>query len=514
MKRTIRLDGVHLELSDVRAAAAGARVELSDAARTRLERASGALRDAVAAGAVLYGINTGFGPFARTRIDDSEIEQVQVNLIRSHAVGTGEPIPTAVARAMLVLRAQSLARGYSGVGPALVEALIALLNHDIVPLVPEKGSVGASGDLAPLAHVGLALLGEGEVFWKGQRVSAAHAFEATARRPHHFTMKEGLALINGTQYMTAFGVLGCDDAQLLLYVAQVAAAMSVEAMLGSVVAFDPALHALRAHPGQRAVAQNLTALLAESEIVASHHDCRRVQDAYSLRCTPQVLGASQDALHYVESVLQIEADAVTDNPLVFPEDGRVLSGGNFHGQPVALVLDHLGLAVAEIASLSERRLFHLLYDNDVENLPRCLAPKPGVQSGLMMVQYLAAALVSENRSTSHAATLDNVVTGGGVEDHNSMGSIAAARLPRLLGNVRRVLAAELLAAAQALEYHAPLRPAPPTAAALGAVRRFVPRLEEDRVLAPDLETLARPQTQRAIVQAAQEACGAELATAL
>jgi histidine ammonia-lyase len=514
MSRTIRLDGVHLELAEVRAVAAGARVELAVAARTQLERAAKTLQEAVSGGSTFYGINTGFGPFARTRIEDSEIEQVQVNLIRSHAVGYGDPIPIPVVRAMLVLRAQSLARGYSGVGPAIVEALLALLNHDIVPVVPEKGSVGASGDLAPLAHVGLSLLGEGEVFWKGERVAAARAFGATGQRPHRFAMKEGLALINGTQYMTAFGVLGCDEAQLLLHAAQVAAAMSVEAMLGSVVAFDPALHGLRAHAGQRAVAQNLTALLADSEIVSSHRDCRRVQDAYSLRCTPQVLGASQDALRYVESVLEIEADAVTDNPLVLPEDGRVLSGGNFHGQPVALALDHLGLASAEIGSLAERRLFHLLYDNDVENLPRCLAPKPGVQSGFMMVQYLAAALVSENRSASHPATLDNVVTGGGVEDHNSMGSIAAARLPRVLGNVRCVLGAELLAAAQALEYHAPLRPAVATEAARGAVRRFVPRLEEDRVLAGDLETLARPQTLRAIVQAAEDACGAVLATSV
>ncbi len=512
MSRTVRLDGDHLALADVCAVAEGASVELAASAHARLQRAAATLREAVAGGAALYGINTGFGPFARTRIDSSEIEQVQVNLIRSHAVGYGDALPVPVVRAMLVLRAQSLARGYSGVGPELVQALVSLLNQDIVPRVPEKGSVGASGDLAPLAHIGLALLGEGEVFWKGERCSAEHAFEASGCKPHRFTMKEGLALINGTQYMTAFGVLASAETQLVLHAAQVAAAMSIEALLGSILAFEPQLHDARGHAGQRAVARNLRALLQGSEIVASHADCARVQDAYSLRCTPQVLGASQDALHYVQSVLQIEADAVTDNPLVFPDDGRVLSGGNFHGQPVALVLDHLSVAVAEIASLAERRLFHLLYDNDVEQLPRCLAPRPGVQSGMMMAQYLSAALVSENRTTCHAATLDNVVTGGGTEDHNSMGSIAAARLPRLLRNVRGVLAAELMSAAQALEFHAPLKRGCGTDAALQAVRRFVPRLEEDRVLAPDLETLAAPESLRTIVRAAEEACATPLAT--
>jgi len=260
------------------------------------------------------------------------------------------------------------------------------------------------------------------------------------------------------------------------------------------------------------VAANLLRLLAGSEIVASHAGCSRVQDAYSLRCTPQILGASQDALHHVEAVLQAEADAVTDNPLVFPEDGRIVSGGNFHGQPVALVLDHLGVAVAEIGSLAERRLYHLLYDNDVEQLPRCLARRPGVQSGLMMAQYLAAALVSENRSSLHAATLDNVVTGGGAEDHNSMGSVAAARLPRVLANVRGVLACELLAAAQALEYHAPRRAGAGTAAALGAVRRHVATLDGDRALHADIGLLAAPETLRAIVAAAESAVGGPLAT--
>jgi histidine ammonia-lyase len=436
MSETILLDGRHLDRQAVCAVAAGARVTLDAGARANLTRAAAALATATSRGTALYGINTGFGPFARTRISGDEIDRLQVNLVRSHAVGYGDALPVPVVRAMLVLRAHSIARGYSGVGPALVEALVGLLNADVTPVVPEQGSVGASGDLAPLAHLGLTLLGEGEAFHGGVRMPAAAALERAGLAPHRFAMKEGLALINGTQYMTGRGVLAAAEARTLMAAAQVAAAMSIEALLGTPRAFDARLHALRPHPGQKAVAANLSALLANSAIVASHASCDRVQDAYSLRCTPQVLGASLDAMRYVESVLAIECDAVTDNPLVFPDAADVVSGGNFHGQPVALALDHLGVAVSEVASLAERRLFNLLY-NDVAALPRCLARQPGVESGLMMVQYLAAALVSENRTLGHPAVLDNVVTGGGVEDHNSMGSIAAARLPRLLAQQSR-----------------------------------------------------------------------------
>jgi histidine ammonia-lyase len=478
-------------------------------ARRNLERAAQALRQAISRGEEFYGINTGFGPFARTRISDAEIEQLQVNLLRSHSVGYGDVLPVPLVRAMIVLRAQSLARGYSGVGPPLVEALLALLNAGVTPILFDRGSVGASGDLAPLAHLGLGLMGEGEAFLNGERLPAREALQRAGLEPHRFAMKEGLALVNGTQYMTASGILAAREVGLLLEAAQVAAAMAHEALLGSVRAFEPRLHAVRGHAGQVVVAANLLRLLEGSEIVASHVHCGRVQDPYSLRCTPQVLGASLDALAYVERALAIEADAVTDNPLVFPEDAAVFSGGNFHGQPVALALDHLSVAAAEIASLSERRLFRLLY-NDVENLPRCLARRPGVESGLMMVQYLAAALVSENRTLGHPASLDNVVTGGGMEDHNSMGSIAAARLPRLLRNVRGVLAGELMAAAEALEYHAPLRPARGTAAALEAVRSLVPRLAGDRMLSPDVETLADPESLRNVVRSAEEAIGAPL----
>jgi histidine ammonia-lyase len=506
---TIVLDGAHLDLDAVRAVAAGARVELGAAARANLERAAAALSRAAGAGATLYGINTGFGPFARTRIEPAQIEALQLNLIRSHSVGYGDPLPVPVVRAMLVLRAHSLARGYSGVGPPLVEALVALLNAGITPLVPEQGSVGASGDLAPLAHLGLALAGEGEVLLAGRRVEAAAAMQACGLQPHRFAAKEGLALINGTQYMTARGVLACDEARAVLAAAQVAAAMSTEALLGTAHAFDARAHALRPHAGQQAVAANLTALLRGSAIVASHADCDRVQDPYSERCTPQILGPSLDALRWIESTLAIECDAVTDNPLVFPEDATVISGGNFHGQPVALALDVLGIAVSEAASVAERRLFRLLY-NDVQALPRCLARRPGVESGLMMLQYLAAALVSENRTLGHPATLDNVVTGGGVEDHNSLGSIAAARLPRILRNARGVVAAELLAAAEALDCHAPLAPAPATGAARDAVRVLVPRLEGDTVLAPLVERLAAPDALASIIAAAARTAGISL----
>jgi len=509
----VALNGEHLSLDDVRAVAAGVRVVLQPAARTNLMRAAGALERAVASGEALYGINTGFGPFARTRIAPHEIETLQVNLLRSHAVGFGDPLPVAVVRAMLILRAHSLARGYSGVGPPIVEALLALLNHDITPYVPEHGSVGASGDLAPLAHLGLALLGEGDVFHAGVRLPAAEAFRAAGLTPHRFAAKEGLALINGTQYMAARGILASSETAALVAIAQVAAAMSIEALLGTPRAFDPRLHALRPYPGQRAVAANLAALLVGSEIVASHAHCDRVQDAYALRCTPQIVGACLDVVRQVEGMLAIETDAVTDNPLIFPDDASVISGGNFHGEPVAFGLDQLGVAIAEVASVAERRLFRLLY-NDVDRLPRCLAGRPGLESGLMLVQYLAAALTSENRTLGHPATLDNVVTGGGAEDHNSLGSIAAARLPRLLRNARAVIGCELLAAAEALDYHAPLHPAPATAAAHETIRAHVPRLTGDRVLAADIECLADPQVQAAILLAVEVALGAPLAAAL
>jgi histidine ammonia-lyase len=506
MKRVV-LDGEHLSPAAVREVAAGAGVELAPAARRRLEKSAAALDAAVAGGEALYGINTGFGPFARTRITPAEIDQLQVNLLRSHAVGFGDPLPTPVVRAMLVLRAHSLSRGYSGVRPALVEALVAFLESGITPVVPEHGSVGASGDLAPLAHLGLALLGEGDVFLDGERLPAGRALGMRGLVPHRFARKEGLALVNGTQYMTARGVLSAGEADVLLGAAQVAAAMSIEALLGSVRAFDPRVHAVRPHPGQGRVAARLRALLDRSSIVQSHAGCDRVQDAYSLRCTPQVLGASQDALRWVDSVLAIECDAVTDNPLIFADTNEVISGGNFHGQPLALALDLLGIAVSEVASLAERRLFRLLY-NDVDKLPRCLAARPGAESGLMMLQYLAAALVSENRTLGHPASVDNVVTGGGVEDHNSLGSIAAARLPRLLRNARAVVACELIAGAAALDHHAPLAPAPATAAARDAVRALVPALTGDRVLAPDVERLADASALAAVAAAAQAHCPA------
>jgi histidine ammonia-lyase len=512
--REITLDGEHLALEGVRAVAAGARVRLSAAARQRMQRAREVLQRAVADGQAHYGVNTGFGPFARRRIEGSQIEELQVNLIRSHAMGYGDPIACDVARAMLVLRAHSLSHGWSGVGPELAQALVDLLNHDITPVIPEMGSVGASGDLAPLAHVGLTLLGEGEVFHAGERMAAAEALRRCGLEPHRLGMKEGLALINGTQYMTAFGIMGVGQAQEVLAASTVAAAMSVEALLGTPVAFHAELHRMRRHTGQQVVASNLRSLLQDSPIVASHRNCDAVQDAYSLRCTPQILGACQDAVNHVAEVLQDECNAVTDNPLVIPETGEIVSGGNFHGEPVAMVLDHLGTAICEIASVAERRLYNLLYNNDVEALPHCLTAQPGLQSGLMIVQYLAAALVSENRTLGHPAILDNVVTGGGVEDHNSMGSIAALRLPRQLRNVRGVVAAELLAASQALEFHAPLPPGPATAAALAAVRQHVEPTRADRSHAEDVQRLSQPAVQRDIVAAAEAVLDAPLRTTL
>jgi histidine ammonia-lyase len=424
-------------------------------------------------------VSTGFGHLAAVRIAPADAAQLQLNLVRSHAVGSGPPLPREMVRGMMFLLTSSLRRGHSGVQPAIVERLLDMLERDVVPVVPSRGSVGSSGDLAPLAHIALALVGEDE----------AAALQRGGLEPVTLGPKDGLALINGTHLMAAAGGLAAREAARLIDAAIVAVALSLEAFKGSTVPFDPRLAALRAQPGAVRVAERLRSLLAGSDVVASHADCGRVQDPYTLRCAPQVIGAVSDALAYVTQTLERELDAVTDNPLVFPQDGVVLSGGNFHGQPLSLPLDHLALALCELASFSERRTYALLSPGYAE-LPPFLSPRPGLSSGLMIAQYAAAALVNECQVLSHPAGAGSIPTSAGQEDFNSMGAWAALKARQVVEHAAHVIATELVCACQGLEFHRPLRTTPALEAALALVREYVARLEEDRPLAGELAALA------------------------
>lgn len=479
-----------LSVADVmRVALDGASAKLSEDARRRVQASRDYVERLLAEGATVYGVTTGFGRFATTKIAAEQVAQLQRNLLLSHAVGVGDSLPAPVVRAMLLLRAQSLAIGYSGVRPLLIDALLALLDAGVLPRVPAKGSVGASGDLAPLAHLALPLIGEGEAEFAGELVSGAEALARAGLEPLTLEAKEGLALINGTQLMTAICVLALVEAESLARHADIAAAMTVEALLGSHVPFSEHVTRLRPHPGASQVGDNLRRLLADSEINASHSDCGRVQDAYSLRSVPQVHGASRDALAYLRGVVEVELASVTDNPLIFSAEEQVVSAGNFHGQPLALAADFAAIAVAELASISERRIEQLV-NPALSGLPAFLTREGGLNSGLMVAQYTAAALVSENKVLAHPASVDSVPTSANQEDHVSMGAHAARKLREVVTNARHVLAIELIAAAQALDFRAPLRPAGGVAAAHAWVRERVATLARDRYLAPDVAAIA------------------------
>jgi histidine ammonia-lyase len=462
---------------------------LDDGDRQRIAAARAVIDDALAQGTAVYGVTTGFGRLASVQIPAADAAQLQVNLVRSHAVGAGPPLPADVVRGMLLLLGASLRRGHSGVRPEVVELLQAMLEHGVVPVIPSKGSVGSSGDLAPLAHLALVLIGEGEATAGGERLPGAAALARAGLEPIALSAKEGLALINGTHLMAAAGGLAVREAERLVDAATVATALSLEAFKGSTVPFDARLHALRPQPGQQAVADRLRALLAGSPVVESHADCGRVQDPYTLRCAPQVLGAVADAVAYVAGAIERELHAVTDNPLVFPEDGDVLSGGNFHGQPLSLPLDHLALALCELASFSERRIYALLSPSYAD-LPAFLSPRPGLSSGLMIAQYAAAALVNECQVLSHPAGAGSIPTSAGQEDFNSMGALAALKARTVVENASQVVATELVCAVQGLEFHRPLRSTDALEHAVARVRSYVPRVEEDRSLAGELEGLA------------------------
>lgn len=496
---TIMLDGESLTIEQVVAVARrGAKVAIHPKAAERVKESRAAVDEFLKQGRVIYGVTTGFGKFADTTIPREDILTLQRNLILSHSAAVGTPFEDEIVRAVMLLRANALCKGFSGIRLEVVEALVALLNARVHPVVPSQGSVGASGDLAPLSHIALVLIGEGEAKVGRTVMPGAKALEKAGIKPVQLAAKEGLALINGTQVMTAIGALAVHDAELLARTADVAGAMSLEALKGTAAAFDERICSARPHRGQAACASNLRKLLAGSAILESHRNCPKVQDAYSLRCMPQVHGASRDGIAYVRGVVEIEMNSATDNPLIFPDEdhgagGRgsdgvrhvVISGGNFHGEPVAQAMDFLAIAVSELANISERRTERLV-NPYLSGLPPFLTEHGGLNSGMMIAQYTAASLVSENKVLSSPASVDSIPTSGNQEDHVSMGTIAARKARQVVKNTAQVLAIELLCAAQGLDFLAPLLPGKGTAAAHRKVRETVPHMEQDRILYRDI----------------------------
>ncbi|MHB8641380.1 MAG: histidine ammonia-lyase [Gaiellaceae bacterium] len=493
MVATAALTGDDLTLDDVwRIAVDDGGAELTEVARERM-RAARAVVERAAHGASehTYGVNTGFGRFVSKSIPEELTEELQLRLLRSHACGVGDPYPDEIVRAAMLLRANTLAKGCSGARVETVELLLGLLNRGVIPHVPSRGSVGASGDLAPLAHLALPLVGEGEAKVDGERRAASDALASVGLEPVRLGAKEGLSLINGTQFMAAFGALGLVRALRLAKAADIACALSLEALQGSRTSFLPEIHQLRPLPGQRDSAANVIRLLEGSAINESHRWCDKVQDAYSLRCAAQVHGASRDLLAYAEATVAVELNAATDNPLVLVDQGLLVSNGNFHGQPLAFALDAMTMAVAELASISERRVERLVNPSLSGGLPAFLTTDGGLNSGFMLPQYVAASLVSENKVLAHPASVDSIPTSAGQEDHVSMGNAAGLKSWQALANAEWTLAIELLAAAQAVEFHAPLEPGVGARAARAFVRTISARLEDDRSLSNDIDAVAR-----------------------
>jgi histidine ammonia-lyase len=480
-----------LGLHDVRATLAGPiKVTISDSARGLIAGSAETVRRLLATGEAIYGVNTGFGKLAKTRIPAVDLDRLQINIVRSHAAGVGAPLSPGVTRLIMLLKLNALAQGASGISVVAIEALQGLINADVLPVIPGQGSVGASGDLAPLAHMSLVLLGEGEATVNGVRMSGDAALRAAGIQPVALGPKEGLALLNGTQVSTALALAGLVAAERNAAAAILAGAMSVDAVMGSDTPFDPRIHALRPHPGQQLAAAHYRRLLAGSAIRASHlKGDDRVQDPYSFRCQPQVMGACLDLLGHAARTLQIEANAVSDNPLVFTEDRTVLSGGNFHAEPVAFAADMIALAVAEIGSLSERRIAALI-DSSISLLPAFLIRNPGLNSGFMVPQCTAAALMSENKQLSHPASVDSAPTSANQEDHVSMATHGARRLLAMNANLARILAIELMAAAEGIDFRRPLRSSTTLEDAHALLRAHVTKREEDREFATDTETVA------------------------
>ena len=504
--KVLHINGNDLTLEDVRAVVHERRaVMLEPEARLAVDRARAVVEDLVENNRVGYGVTTGVGQLSDVRIPRDDIRKLQVNLMRSHAVGVGDPLSEEVSRAMMLLRANSLAKGCSGVRAVIIDTLCEMLNRGVHPVIPSQGSVGASGDLAPLAHLGLALIAEGEAFFNGKRMAAADALKQADIKLVVLEAKETISLINGTQGMLAVGLLATIQATILVDTADVLGALVVDALKGTDVAFDERIHQARPHPGQLQVARNLRRMLEGSEIRESHRGCGKVQDAYSLRCIPQVHGAVRDTLAHCREVFEIEMNSAVDNPLVFPEPkkiggpkpamaasvaGDIISGGNFHGEPLAFALDFLAIALSALAGISERRLERLVNPALNEELPPFLAPGAGLNSGFMMPQVTAAALVSENKVWSHPASVDSITTSGNKEDFVSMGMTAANKLLRVVDNTRNVLAIEALAVAQALDFRAPLKTGKRGQAAYAAIRSVSPAVSQDRILTQDFRRVA------------------------
>jgi histidine ammonia-lyase len=491
----VTIHGDALTLIDVVAVARhNVPVEVSNDAIQRIQAARAVIDRMAAAGQKVYGVTTGFGHLSKIRIPADQLGQLQYNLLRSHAAGVGEPLAEEVARAMMLLLAASLARGHSGVHVEIVQTIVAMLNARIYPIIPSIGSLGASGDLAPLAHFALTLIGEGEAIYEGQRGSGQDVLQRANLTPLKLQAKEGLALINGTHLMEAIGLLAIFDAKHAIRTAEVACAMSIEGLMGSHIPFDARIHQLRGQEGQLTSAARLLHMVQNSEINASHQNCARVQDPYTLRCAPQVIGAVRDALTFCTTIFERELGSVTDNPLVFPEDDEVLSGGNFHGQPLALALDMLTIALAQLSSFAERRIYSLVgpheWEDEGSKTPLFLTPFPGLHSGLMIPQYVAAALVSEIKVQCHPSSIDSIPTSAGMEDFVSMGVTSAHKARSVVEKTQQILAIELMCAAQLLDFRLPLKPGSGVQQAQDIVRSYVTTLEEDRVLSPDIEKLS------------------------
>ena len=504
--KVLHINGNSLTLDDVASVVYERRpVMLEPEARMAVDRARAVVEDLVANNHLAYAVTTGVGQLSDVRIPPDDIRKLQVNLLRSHAVGVGEPLSQEISRAMMLLRANSLAKGCSGVRALVIDTLCEMLNRGVHPVIPSQGSVGASGDLAPLSHLGLVLIAEGEAYFQGKRMPAAEALRQADVKPLVLEAKETISLINGTQAMLAVGLLATIQTEILADTADVLGALAVDALKGTIVAFDERIHAARPHPGQILVARNLKRMLEGSEIRESHRDCGKVQDAYSLRCIPQVHGAVRDTLTHCREVFEIEMNSAVDNPLVFPAgkkvgspqrpmhaavEGDIISGGNFHGEPLAFALDFLAIALSALAGISERRLERLVNPSLNEGLPPFLAPGAGLNSGFMMPQVTAAALVNENKVLSHPASVDSISTSGNKEDFVSMGMTAANKLLRVIENTRNVLAFEALAVAQALDFRAPLKTGKRGQAAHAAIRAVSPTMTEDRILTEDFRRVA------------------------
>ena len=500
----VAIDGESLTIDDVvQVARNNKKVELAVSAIEQIKKSRDVIDNAIKEGRTVYGVNTGFGDLASVSIGPEDLAKLQVNLIRSHSVGVGEPFPIDVVRGMMLLRANALAKGYSGIRLEVIITLIEMLNAGVTPVVPQQGSVGSSGDLAPLAHMVLVLIGEGEAFYKGKRMEGLKAMKkAGLVKPVKLQAKEGVALINGTQSMTSVGALTVFDALNTVKDAIIAGSMSLEALRGTRAALDKRIHAIRAHEGQTDVAAAMRLLLPDSEINQSHTECEKVQDAYSLRCAPQVIGASLDAIRYVQSVVETEINSATDNPLIFTDDSTVISGGNFHGQPIALAMDFLGIALSELANISERRVNRLVNPH-LSGLPAFLTTEGGLESGMMIAQYIAAALVSENKVLAHPASVDSIPTSADQEDHVSMGTIAARKACSILENVNNVIAIEYMCASQGIDLLAPLKASKPLHAAKSTIRKVVSKLEDDRTLTPDIEKIREIMKSGAIITAVE-----------